>query len=117
MSLPRALLDTDTLSAVMRGLPPVRSKAREYLAEHRVFSFSIITRHEIRTRLSDFRDEIRRHLEGGTIRLSEGNPAGGRDAPGHLGGRPRHLHEAHPENPESSPRAFRQDRATPRHAR
>jgi tRNA(fMet)-specific endonuclease VapC len=47
MSLPRALLDTDTLSAVMRGLPPVLSKAREYLAEHRVFSFSIITRYEI----------------------------------------------------------------------
>jgi tRNA(fMet)-specific endonuclease VapC len=47
MSLPRALLDTDTLSAVMRGLPPVLGKAHEYLAEHRVFSFSIITMYEI----------------------------------------------------------------------
>jgi len=44
---PRALLDTDTLSAVMRGLPPVLAKAREYLAEHGAFSFSIITRYEI----------------------------------------------------------------------
>ncbi len=48
MPLPRALLDTDTLSAVMRGTPPpLVTKAREYLAEHRVFTFSIITRYEI----------------------------------------------------------------------
>ncbi|HEX9304180.1 MAG TPA: type II toxin-antitoxin system VapC family toxin [Thermoanaerobaculia bacterium] len=47
MSRPRALLDTDTLSALMRGLPPVLAKAREYLAEHGAFSFSIITRYEI----------------------------------------------------------------------
>jgi len=44
---PRALLDTDTLSAVMRGTPPVIARAREYLVEHRAFSFSIITRYEI----------------------------------------------------------------------
>jgi tRNA(fMet)-specific endonuclease VapC len=47
MPLPRALLDTDTLSAVMRGSPPVVAKAREYLAEYGAFSFSIITRYEI----------------------------------------------------------------------
>jgi len=47
VSRPRALLDTDTLSALMRGLPPVLAKAREYLAEHGAFSFSIITRYEI----------------------------------------------------------------------
>lgn len=47
MPLPRALLDTDTLSAVMRGTPPILAKARDYLAEHRTFSFSIITRYEI----------------------------------------------------------------------
>ena len=47
MPLPRALLDTDTLSAVMRGTPPVLAKARDYLAEHGTVSFSIITRYEI----------------------------------------------------------------------
>lgn len=47
MPLPKALLDTDTLSAVMRGTPPVLAKARDYLAEHGTFSFSIITRYEI----------------------------------------------------------------------
>jgi tRNA(fMet)-specific endonuclease VapC len=48
MPLPRALLDTDILSAVMRGAPsPAVTKAREYLAEHGAFTFSIITRYEI----------------------------------------------------------------------
>jgi tRNA(fMet)-specific endonuclease VapC len=47
MPPPRALLDTDTLSAVMRGTPRVLAKAREYVSEHRAFSFSIITRYEI----------------------------------------------------------------------
>lgn len=47
MPPPRALLDTDTLSAVMRGTPLVLAKAREYVSEHRAFSFSIITRYEI----------------------------------------------------------------------
>jgi tRNA(fMet)-specific endonuclease VapC len=47
MPVARALLDTDTLSAVMRESPPVVAKAREYLAEHGAFSFSIITRYEI----------------------------------------------------------------------
>lgn len=47
MGQPRALLDTDTLSAVMRGNPGVIARAREYLAEHGAFAFSIITRYEI----------------------------------------------------------------------
>lgn len=47
MPLPRALLDTDTLSAIMRGTLPVVTKAREYLTEHGAFAFSIITRYEI----------------------------------------------------------------------
>jgi hypothetical protein len=46
MPLPKALLDTDTLSAAMRGTPPVLAKARDYLAEHGTFSFSIITRYD-----------------------------------------------------------------------
>jgi tRNA(fMet)-specific endonuclease VapC len=46
--MPTALLDTDTLSEVMRGRDPqVQRAAREYLAEHRSFTFSIITRYEI----------------------------------------------------------------------
>lgn len=45
---PVALLDTDTLSEVMKGRDPqVQRAAREYLANHGNFSFSIITRYEI----------------------------------------------------------------------
>ena len=40
----KALLDTDILSAVMRGNPAVTARARAYLAEHAAFAFSIITR-------------------------------------------------------------------------
>jgi tRNA(fMet)-specific endonuclease VapC len=47
MAQPQALLDTDILSAVMRGNPRVVSRARAYLAEHGVLTFSIITRYEI----------------------------------------------------------------------
>ena len=43
-----ALIDTDTLSEVMKGRDPqVREKARQYLAIHGRFNFSIITRYEI----------------------------------------------------------------------
>lgn len=43
-----ALLDTDTLSEVMKGRDPhVREKARQYLATYGRFTFSIITRYEI----------------------------------------------------------------------
>lgn len=43
-----ALLDTDTLSEVMKGRDAhVRERARQYLATYGRFSFSIITRYEI----------------------------------------------------------------------
>lgn len=46
--MPAALLDTDTLSEVMRARDPqVQRAAREYLADHGSFTFSIITRYEI----------------------------------------------------------------------
>lgn len=47
MVRPKALLDTDILSAVMRGNPTAIVQAREYLAQHGAFAFSIITRYEI----------------------------------------------------------------------
>jgi len=47
MGQAKALLDTDTLSAVMKGNPVVLARAREYLAEHGGFDLSIITRYEI----------------------------------------------------------------------
>lgn len=46
--MPPALLDTDTLSEVMKARDPqVRQHARRYLARHGRFTFSIITRYEI----------------------------------------------------------------------
>src|SRR5262249_42195921 len=43
-----ALLDTDTLSEIMKGRnPAVLGHAREYLAQFGAFSFSMITRYEI----------------------------------------------------------------------
>jgi len=43
-----ALLDTDTLSEVMKARDPqVQQRAKAYLAVHRRFTFSIITRYEI----------------------------------------------------------------------
>jgi len=47
MAQPAVLLDTDTLSAVMRGNPRVVARTRAYLAEHGALAFSIITRYEI----------------------------------------------------------------------
>lgn len=47
MVQPIALLDTDTLSAVLRGTASAAARARQYLAEHGAFSLSIITRYEI----------------------------------------------------------------------
>ena len=41
------LLDTDTLSAVLRRNPILASKERAYLHVHRRFTFSIMTRYEI----------------------------------------------------------------------
>jgi tRNA(fMet)-specific endonuclease VapC len=43
----KALLDTDTLSAVLRRTPAVAARSREYLAEHKAFALSIITRYEV----------------------------------------------------------------------
>lgn len=47
MAQPEALLDTDTLSAIMKGHPLVVARARDYLAEHLLLTMSIITRYEI----------------------------------------------------------------------
>jgi len=45
---PLALLDTDTLSEVMKGKnPSIEQHAREYLRTHGRFRFSAITRYEI----------------------------------------------------------------------
>lgn len=46
--MPRALIDTDTLSEVIKGRDPhVLRQAGEYLSAHQRFTFSIITRYEI----------------------------------------------------------------------
>jgi predicted nucleic acid-binding protein len=46
--MPPSLLDTDTLSEVMKGRDPlVQRRARQYLASYGCFTFSIITRYEI----------------------------------------------------------------------
>jgi tRNA(fMet)-specific endonuclease VapC len=46
--VPLALLDTDTLSEMMKARDPqVQRRAREYLASYGRFTFSIITRYEI----------------------------------------------------------------------
>lgn len=43
-----ALLDTDTLSEVMKGRDPqVQKRAKEYLTSYGQFTFSLITRYEI----------------------------------------------------------------------
>lgn len=45
--VPKALLDTDVLSAILRQQPNVIAKATTYLADHSRFSFSVITQYEI----------------------------------------------------------------------
>lgn len=47
MAFSKALLDTSILSAIMKGLEGVMPTARAYLAEHGVFTISIITRYEV----------------------------------------------------------------------
>lgn len=48
MTIPLALLDTDTLSEVIkRRDPSIQRKASDYLSEHEHFRFSILTRYEI----------------------------------------------------------------------
>ena len=44
---PPVLLDTDTLSAILRRNPMVTNRAQDYLRLHECFTFSIITRYEI----------------------------------------------------------------------
>lgn len=45
--MPEVLLDTDTLSAVMRNHPLAAARAQLYLTAHSQFTFSIITRYEV----------------------------------------------------------------------
>ncbi len=47
MDTEQVLVDTDILSAVMRKNPVVIPRARAYLARHKRFTISIITRYEI----------------------------------------------------------------------
>jgi tRNA(fMet)-specific endonuclease VapC len=47
MTPPPALLDTDVLSAIMRGQPTALARAEVYLASHRWFTLSVITRYEV----------------------------------------------------------------------
>lgn len=47
MTLPPMLLDTDTLSAIMRKHPVALTRAQAYLAAHEQFTFSLITRYEV----------------------------------------------------------------------
>ncbi len=47
MTMTQVVLDTDTLSLIMRQDPIVLPKARDYLADHQQFIFTIITRYEI----------------------------------------------------------------------
>jgi tRNA(fMet)-specific endonuclease VapC len=45
--LPKTILDTDILSALMRRNPLALERSREYLSEYPQLSFSIVTRYEI----------------------------------------------------------------------
>jgi tRNA(fMet)-specific endonuclease VapC len=47
MTPPAALLDTDILSAIMRGRAAALARGQIYLASHRCFTLSIITRYEV----------------------------------------------------------------------
>ena len=44
---PKTLLDTDVLSGLMRQIPSVVDRARNYLTDHPQLSLSLITRFEI----------------------------------------------------------------------
>lgn len=47
MAFPQMVLDTDTLSEIMKQRPAVIERARSYLLEHKRFNLSVITRYEI----------------------------------------------------------------------
>jgi len=48
---PKTLLDTDVLSGLMRKNPTALNRAPSYLADHRQFAISLVTRFEILRRL------------------------------------------------------------------
>lgn len=43
----QAVIDTDILSAIMRGNPSATERARSYLKTYRQFTFSALTRYEV----------------------------------------------------------------------
>jgi tRNA(fMet)-specific endonuclease VapC len=45
--VPKSLLDTDTLSAVIKQNPTALSQSRNYLTTYSLLTFSLITRYEI----------------------------------------------------------------------
>ena len=45
--MPKSLLDTDTLSAVIKQNPTALSHSRSYLATYGLLTFSLITRYEV----------------------------------------------------------------------
>ncbi len=45
--MPKSLLDTDTLSAIIKQNAVVLARSNEYLSIYGLFTFSIITRYEI----------------------------------------------------------------------
>ena len=47
IALSQVLLDTDTLSEIMKEHPMVIQKSQEYLSQHKRFTLSTITRYEI----------------------------------------------------------------------
>ncbi len=47
-----ALLDTDTVSAIVRGKPPLQGNDLAYAREHGPFKFSAFTRYEVRRGLA-----------------------------------------------------------------
>jgi tRNA(fMet)-specific endonuclease VapC len=47
MAVPESLVDTDILSAIMKGNPLAVARGGEYLADHGSLALSIITRYEI----------------------------------------------------------------------
>src|SRR5688500_15518890 len=44
---PKALLDTDVLSAILKSQPNALKRGQRYLADHPRFSFSLMTRFEV----------------------------------------------------------------------
>ena len=61
--IPAALLDTDTLSHLMRQDQSTRSHAIVYLAEHGQFTFSLVTRYEILRGLKVKRAAVQMHQQ------------------------------------------------------